>query len=178
VDRRGIPGLVGAIGAALALAGCGSSSPPADFQVDGVGVRIQTDAAFAHQGDFPKRVESTVGAALRYWGGSWETLRGATITFEGAAHVACPGSQAAVGCFDGDIRVSTLDAGTSVRCVEQTVLVHEVGHAVLGDQGHLDPRWMDFAALERELAGRPGYTAAGAADCAIFPSVWRHPPRR
>jgi hypothetical protein len=148
-----------------------------DFQVRGAGVVIRTDAAFAHRADFPARVESTIDDALRYWGGSWESLGGSTITFDGSAHVPCNGDASAIGCYDGDIRVSTLDAGVSLRCAEQTVLVHEVGHAVIGDADHLDPRWMDFSALAQDLAGRPGYTAEGEADCTIFPSVWRHPPR-
>jgi len=165
-------------GALLVLAACGGASPAADFHVQGVAVRVQTDAPFAHRPDFPQRIESTIGAALRYWGASWDSLHGATVTFDGAAHVACDGSDRAIGCYDGDIRLSTQDAGATVRCVEQTALVHEVGHAAIGDRDHADPRWMDFAALERDLAGRPGYTVEGAADCVIFTSVWRHPPRR
>lgn len=162
----------------LALAACGGAGPTSDFHVQGVAIRIQTDAPFAHHPDLPQRIESTIGAALRYWGGSWDSLRGATVTFDGAAHVTCDGSDGAIGCYDGDIRLSTQDAGRTVRCVEQTALVHEVGHAAIGDRDHADPRWMDFAALEGDLAGRQGYTAEGAGDCPIFPSVWRHPPRR
>ncbi len=61
------------------------------------------------------------------------------------------------------------------RCVEETVLVHEIGHAVLGDPMHEDPRWMDLEPVAEALGGRVGYTADGVADCTIFVSVWRHP---
>ena len=161
--------------AALLLAACGGEG--SEFMVRGATVAVRSDAPFTRSEDFPGRVASTVAAALRYWGGSWSNLDGVTIAFEGARAVAC-GPAAAVGCFDGDIRVSTLDAGRPVDCVEQTALVHEVGHAIIGDPDHLDPRWLDFAALERGLAGRRGYRDGGEVTCAIYPSVWRHPPGR
>ena len=61
---------------------------------------------------------------------------------------------------------------------EATVLVHEVGHAVIGDADHLDPRWMDFAALAERLVGHKGYTSAGTVDCVPVANVWRHPAHR
>lgn len=164
-----------ALSAALAAAGCGRLGP--DFYVRGTGVVVQSDAAFTRSPDFPPRIESTLDAALRYWGGSWEALAGRTITFEGDRYVHCGQLSSANGCYDGNIRVSTRDAGFVFSCVEQTVLVHEVGHAVIGDAGHLDPRWMDFGTLELELAGRLGYGEGGEVACQIFVSVWRHPPR-
>jgi hypothetical protein len=56
------------------------------------------------------------------------------------------------------------------------VLVHEIGHAVIGDATHEDPRWMDFQVLTTRLDGRRGYTATGEDTCQLFPSVWQHPP--
>jgi hypothetical protein len=90
--------------------------------------------------------------------------------------VACGANTSATGCFDGDIRVSTRDAGVTVSCVEATVLVHEVGHAVIGDAAHADARWMDFEMVAASLVGRPGYGADGPAGCEPVASVWRHPP--
>jgi hypothetical protein len=126
--------------------------------------------------DFPSRVESTVSAALAYWGGTWSDLEGTTIAFEGNRHVRCGDRTTAIGCYDGDIRVSTLDAGSPFHCVEQTVLVHEVGHAVIADPNHTDPRWMDFAPVLEALGGRPGYDGRGEVPCRLFVSVWQHPP--
>jgi hypothetical protein len=159
----------------LAAAACGGVEP--GFQVRDTAVVVRTDAAFTRSPDFPARVESTLAAALAYWGGSWGDLAGSTIAFEGAPHVQCPGQGPSTGCYDGDIRVTTLDAGQTLACVEATVLVHEVGHAVIGDAGHADPRWMDFAALASVLDGRTGYSAGGQAPCRLVANVWRHPPQ-
>jgi len=159
----------------LALAACGGVQP--DFRVRDAGVVVRSDAAFTRSIDFPARIESTVDAALGYWGGSWSDLAGATIVFDGSPHVDCGNLGLSTGCYDGDIRVSTLDAGESITCVEATVLVHEVGHAVIGDADHLDPRWMDFASLAGALDGRAGYAATGPASCVPVANVWRHPPR-
>jgi hypothetical protein len=164
-----------------ALAACGGTPPSAsapDFVVRDTAVVVQTDAPFTRSPEFPARVESTIQAALGYWNGDWSSLAGSTIVFEGTTHVACPGLGPSTGCYDGNIRLTTLDAGQTVSCVEATVLVHEVGHAVIGDADHLDPRWMDFEALASLLVGRTGYTSSGPTDCVPVANVWRHPARR
>jgi hypothetical protein len=159
---------------AMLAAACGGPDPA--FTVHGANVVVHSDAAFTRTSDFPERVESTLGAALAYWGGDWKALEGKTISFEGSQHVRCGGTPGAVGCYDGNIRFSTMDAGRTVLCVEETTLAHEVGHAVIGDAAHTDPRWLDFASLARALDGRQGYADHGDAPCAIFVSLWRHPP--
>lgn len=171
---------VGRRAASLALLGflaCEGESPP-DFYVRGVGISVRSSVPFALRHDLPGRMESTIDAALRYWGGSWAALDGRSITLEDDRYVPCPGQPDAIGCYDGNIRVSTQDAGLAYYCVEETVLVHEVGHAVIGDQSHQDPRWMDFATVTQELAGRTGYSADGEVPCQIWVSVWQHPPDR
>jgi len=164
------------VGLAAALAGCGELRERLDFTVRGTGVVVRSDAPFARAPDLPARLESTLGAALEYWGGDWASLHGATVYLEGSRWVSCGGTSGSVGCWDGDIRVSTLDAGQPVPCVEATALVHEVGHAVIGDPRHMDPRWRDFEQVADLLAGRPGYADGGGAPCALATSVWRHPP--
>ena len=166
---------------ALALASCTASAATTDqpdFAVRDVAVVLRSSEPFTRASDFPARVESTLEAALEYWGGSWDDLAGRSITFEGSQTVTCGTHAGAFGCFDGNIRLSTRDPAFPFSCVEQTVLVHEVGHAVIGDASHQDPRWMDFQALGRQLDGRRGYTASGEADCQLFVSVWQHPPDR
>ena len=160
----------------FAACGNGNDDPPPDFFVRGVGVVVSSSAPFASKADLPARIESTLGVALAYWEGDWSALEGRTITLEGDRYVPCAGAPAAVGCYDGNIRVSTQDAGFTFRCVEQTVLVHEVGHAVIGDPHHTDPRWMDFASVTQTLAGRTGYSAEGEVPCQLWVSVWQHPP--
>ena len=165
-----------AVAAMSVLGGCGGSTPAGDFQVRGTSVVVNSTAPFTHAPDFPARVESTMAAALAYWGGTWADLRDKTVTFEGEQHVPCAGQVEAIGCYDGSIRVSTRDIGATFSCVEETVLVHEIGHAVIGDPDHRDPRWMDFRSVTSELDGRAGYDDSGQTTCLIFPNVWRHPP--
>jgi len=162
--------------ATLLGAGCGAGADAGpDLHVRTVGVILATSAPFARAEDFPARLETTFDAALGYWGGSWDDLANVSLTLTGETSVEC-GGRAALGCFDGDMRITTVDPGIGTfDCVEQTVLVHEVGHAVIGDPSHTDPRWMDLAAVEAALSGRVGYSGDGVTECQIYPSVWRHP---
>lgn len=162
--------------AALALAACGAPERSDGFEVRGARVVATTDAPFAQAADFPQRVQDTLEAALTYWGGTWDDLAGVSIELSGEASVPCGGRQG-LGCWEGGtIRVTTRDPGVGVfSCVEETTLVHEVGHAVIGDASHEDPRWMEFDAVAAALAGRRGYGASGAGECVLWPSVWRHP---
>lgn len=155
------------------LTACGGERSP-DFFVRGVGVIVDTDAPFASRGDLPSRLESTLEAALAYWGGDWSDVDGVSLTLSGGQYVEC-GAPTAIGCNDGDIRISNRDPSIGTwQCVEQTVLVHEVGHSVIGDANHTDARWMDFLPVQESLDGRTGYTLDGEAPCALYPSVWRH----
>jgi len=163
--------------ASIFLLGAAACGPPPDFTVRGMDVYVETDASFAGRADLPARLESTVDAALRYWGGDWRDLQDVTVTLAGAQYVPCGGNASSLGCYEnGEIRVSTRDPGIGTfHCVEQTVLVHEVGHAVIGDPLHTDPRWMGLDPVADELAGRRGYTESGEVECTIWLSVWRHP---
>ena len=162
--------------ATLSVAACtANASPSVSFSVQGVGVVVQTDALFAKQPDLPGRIESTVDQALQYWGGTWGDLQGMTIILEGEQYVPCSGSNDAIGCYDGNIHVSTRDPTLgSWHCVEETVLVHEIGHAIIGDPDHNDPRWMNFLPVLSALGGRVGYSDAGEVPCDLYVSVWRH----
>jgi hypothetical protein len=165
---------------ALLLAGACAAPEDGDFSVRETTVVVDSTAPFAVQADLPARMESTLEVALRYWGGSWNDLAGFTVTLTDADRVDCRGVSSALGCTDGRrIRVVTSDPGTGVLdCVEQTVLVHEVGHAVIGDPMHLDRRWMAFDAVAEALADRPGYARSGETRCDLCVSAWRHPAGR
>ncbi len=155
-------------------ASCGGREP--DFYVHDTGILVESPVPFAHRPELPGRIESTVSAALGYWGGDWSALRGRTITLSGDPYVSCGGNDRALGCYDGDVRVTTSDpASGPFQCVEQTVLVHEIGHAVLGDALHEDPRWMQLEPVRDALSGRAGYAPDGEVSCTIYVSVWQHP---
>ena len=170
-----------AVIATVALAACaggsgGGAEQTPSFSVQGVNVFVETSAAFAKAPDFPSRLESTIDAALRYWGGSWSALDGMSLTLVDEPTVPCEGVEA-LGCFEGGaIRLTTRDPGLGTfACVEETVLVHEIGHAAIGDPNHTDPRWMEMDSLATELGGREGYTSLGEVPCTTYVSVWRHP---
>jgi hypothetical protein len=157
--------------AALVGSACDPSAPTQQVSSSAT----ETRAPFAQQSDFQERVHSTIQAALDYWGGSWDDLRDTKIVFTDSPAVLCEGREA-LGCYDGEIRLTTQDPSLGTfSCVEQTVLVHEIGHAVIGDPNHDDPRWMQMDALAEQLGGRAGYSQDGEVPCTIYVSVWRHP---
>jgi hypothetical protein len=159
----------------LLASGCGGAAPTS-LSVHGTSVVVESNAPFFQAADFPGRLESTLAAALDYWGGDWRDLEGSTILLTDAPRVACGSSTSALGCQEGrSIRLTVRDPGIGeFACIEQTVLVHEVGHAVLGDAVHLDPRWMQLEPVKEALDGRLGYTQEGEVPCVLYLSVWRH----
>jgi hypothetical protein len=166
---------------ALAVATSACGAPPAGDHAPTVQVGpdvtvvIDSSAPFVRAADFRDRTERTIDVALRYWGGTWEDLRARRITLVDGASVPCHG-QPALGCWDGDILITTRDPGVgTVACIEETVLVHEIGHAVIGDPDHRDPRWMQMDEVAQALDGGLGYGAAGTVPCVAHVSVWRHP---
>jgi len=170
-----------AVALGLLLAACGgpgdsaSSATPAQ-SVNGLSVVVESDAPFAHAADFDDRVQSTLDAALAYWGGTWALVDHHVLRLVDAPTVDCAGRES-LGCFDGtELRLTTKDPGMgTVDCIEQTVLVHEIGHLVIGDVNHTDPRWMEMDSLAGELSGRVGYVQGGTVACETYVSIWRHP---
>lgn len=171
-----------AAAAAFGVAACGGGDPSAGAEQaallvvgDDVKVILETSAPFAHAPDFGERIQSTIDVALQYWGGSWSEVAGRSILLVDDPYVSCGGGRS-LGCFDGDIRLTTRDPGRgTLSCIEESVLVHEIGHAVLGDPNHTDPRWMELEPVASALSGRVGYLADGEALCTVYVSVWRHP---
>jgi hypothetical protein len=157
-------------------AGGGTAVGAKELAIDQVDVVLQTSAPFSEATDFPARLQSTIEAALAYWGGTWADLRNVTVTLTDAPSVPCRGGQA-LGCYEnGELRLTTRDPSLGTfSCVEQTVLVHEIGHAVIGDADHQDPRWMQMDSVSQALSGRVGYGPDGEDACPIYVSVWRHP---
>lgn len=164
--------------ATLSMACGGSDAGPAGrAYIQTLSVQLSSQAPFAKQVDFPARLETTIEAALAYWDGSWADLQGVNLSIVDEPDVPCSGHAGSLGCFEnGELRITTRDPGLGTfSCIEETVLVHEIGHAVIGDRNHTDPRWMQLDWVSEQLSGRVGYTVDGEGPCPIYLSVWRHP---
>jgi hypothetical protein len=158
-------------------AACGGGGSGEQADATGITVYLKTTAPFASEPDFDARLERTIDVATAYWGGTRQDLDGEVIEFVDEQNPEHCANASALGCYDGHtISVTTRDpsAGT-FACLEQTALVHEIGHAVIGDPNHTDPRWMEMDEVAGALAGLTGYTADGTTPCDLYVSVWRHP---
>jgi hypothetical protein len=157
--------------AVLALsAGCQGprEQPAADFdEVDGVGVKVGTSLAWAHDPALPDRLHRVISAAATYGGGSASQLHGWVVVLEDT-WAECSGiaPHSTLGCTRwGEERIGVDVNG--VDCVEQTVLAHEVLHAIIGDACHRSPLWRDFTQVENAL--RDG-------ECEVSADKWRTDP--
>lgn len=159
------------------LAACGGAGAGEQSDATEITVSLQTSAPFAGAADFDTRLARTIDIATAYWGGTRQALAGEVIEFVDEQNPSHCANASALGCYDGHtISVTTRDPSSGTfLCLEQTALVHELGHAVIGDPNHTDPRWMEMDAVADALAGQPGYTADGTAPCDMYVSVWRHP---
>jgi hypothetical protein len=114
-------------------------------------------ASFARDAEFPARLERMMRLGARYWSGSDDLTpwRAWDLRFEGTAFNCGSLEGRALGCTDQanhTMAVSTKDPASflykwSVPCVELTEVIHEMGHAYLGDHDHRDPRWRRFGPL-------------------------------
>jgi hypothetical protein len=152
-----------ALAAALALT-TGCFQPARQLDVDGVSVALDNEAAaapFAKDPAFPARVERMLRLGARYWSGSEDLApwRAWQVRFQATTFNCGSLEGRAVGCTDhveNVLQVSTKDPASyhykfQVACVEMTELIHEMGHAYLGDGDHHDPRWRHFDALYRDV---------------------------
>jgi hypothetical protein len=163
--RRAVrPGQRLAAFAAAAMLGTGCFDAARELDVDGVHVALDEEAAatrFARAPTFPARLERMMRLGARYWSGSDDLApwRAWEVRFEATTFNCGSLRGGAVGCTDHAQRVvsvSTKDPASyhykfQVECVEMTELIHEMGHAYLGDGDHRDPRWRRFEALYREV---------------------------
>lgn len=111
------------------------------------------------------QVRHTIEVAAAYWGVSPHFVRGWRIEIKDG-HASCPNWEGPVdGCTNdldtpsglpgrGTITVITgvaTSMWSEVRCFEETVFYHEMGHLryPLGDPGHWSPGWRDHARQER-----------------------------
>lgn len=93
-----------------------------------------------------ERVTSATDVAARQWGGSPSDLDGWTIELTSGVVTECNGQKASdTGCAEWSGSgggVMQVYPGERL-CIELTILAHEVGHAIIHDGNHDDPRWCD-----------------------------------
>ena len=150
------------VAAALALSGCFQAARELD--IDGVHVALDDGAAataFAQDPEFPARLERMMRLGARYWSGSDDLApwRRWDLRFESTVFNCGSLEGRALGCTDHAsqvMAVSTKDPSSyhykwQVPCVEVTEVIHEMGHALIGDGDHRDRRWRRFEALYHDV---------------------------
>ena len=142
-----------ALALALVLAAAGCGGPPQ------LSVRIESIQPWALRADAESRILGVAGRAARFWGAGVEQLDGwLVVVMDGV--VPC-GDSVQVGCTDfwplQKMTVSALAGeGWHPSCAEQTLLAHEVGHAILWTAGHDDARWSLLPAWQQaDVAEHP-----------------------
>lgn len=102
------------------------------------------------------------------WGGSPGDLDGWTIRYSDR-FVETHGKSRVVGkstrtplLGGGTVEIWS---GTSDVCLEASGLAHEVGHVVIRDHDHRDPRWLDRTFWERMAAALRAMIPPGDAPC-------------
>jgi hypothetical protein len=97
-------------------------------------------------------VERAVAFGLEIWGAGAEALNGWKIEFT-PYKIPCRDDPCDGCAFMDERRLAVRQWGL---CPEQTALIHEIGHAVIGDPEHRDPRWAHYSAsLYEWLAAHP-----------------------
>ncbi len=128
------PCTAGALAALAIASGCARTWPcqPGGACVAGIpmiGLPPGTEA----------RVASEVALSLAYWGGGPSDLDGWRVVYSTTLY---PGA----GLTDhGDSTMTVLLVSSA--CPEVSPLPHEIGHALIGDPHHNDPRWRGFGAI-------------------------------
>jgi hypothetical protein len=143
--------------------GAGSSTPVA-VTVDG---RVAPYApVYLSSPDLASRARTVLSGAAAVWNAPATALDGYLLVFE-QTPFDCgktgPEADEITGCTWEDKRVIQVLA-LGAACPEATVIAHEVGHALLGDNDHSDPRWRDPEFWDRMLVAMQ-HTAPG--DCAL-----------
>lgn len=155
----------------LLLAACGGAEPP--LQV--VNAAGSPSAAWLEDPNLGARTRTVARIAADRWGGA--DLDGWTVRF--VARIEACGSATSsgleiVGCTRPRWRTIDVRVDPGSPCVENTALLHEIGHVALPDDpGHLDPRWMSAPFWSALLADVERAIGAGDATCAEDVAAWR-----
>lgn len=144
------------LAAMAALAGC-DGLEPLRFELD-------SQAAWARRSDAERRLRDLADRAARFWGAAGaQDLGGWTIfvrdpPLDGYCLQVNVGGCTSLAGSRIILSASTPVLGAVVHCPENTVLPHELGHAILRTPTHDDPRWALLRAWQLE-------DAAAFTDC-------------
>ena len=122
----------------------------------------ESSPAWVNDDHLSERTSTAASTMARVWGGTPSDLAGWTIKYsdryiEERARARVVGKSTRTPVLGG----GTIEiwAGTSNVCLEATDLAHEIGHVVIRDHDHRDPRWLD----------PPFWKRMAEALCAVMP---------
>ena len=99
----------------------------------------------------------TLGADL--WGADPATVLDGWVVVYGGYAYPCPvadeGRWPADGCYGREEPVLRVNTSAAPAGCRMAALVHELGHLVIGDAAHLDPRWAEVPALMAQVCPAP-----------------------
>src|SRR3990172_683808 len=152
----------------LTMTGC--YIPCADFKGQPCSMRVGEGTCIILEGDVderwvgdPSRIYKLLDVSARYWGAEGiEALESYTVKLQDE-----PVGGGNSGKHWGECDAILMSTGAPYQCLEQTALAHEVGHAIVGDHDHKDPRWQSdrLWSLAVELS-------EGVSDCVVSPRWW------
>lgn len=127
--------------AVLGVVGCGEVCPNSYDgrrigEIAGASILVSPDDPPSEVG-LLEEADAALRDALVYWGGDANALRGWDVIFHGSSLATCDG-QRVQGCCDHCARTIVVMQGGECRSY---FLRHEVGHVIIGDSNHQDPRW-------------------------------------
>jgi hypothetical protein len=130
------------------------SFPPApDYVISGVNI-VARDS---ERVPAPEVTERVLRLSAEWWGGSISDLRGWTVIFHDDAFPLDPADPSYVvgGVTRAYSRTMEVALKYDLFCPAKSAwpLPHEIGHAIIWDADHLDPRWEQIDELGRLLAG-------------------------
>lgn len=141
----------------VAAAGCGGDPGAFPLVFD-----LRSQTAWVQRADAQQRLFATADRAARFWGATGNQDMAGWLVIVQDGTIECGGG-VDLGCtyFSswpwGRIVLSAA-AGEAwlTRCAEQTLLAHEVGHAILDTPSHEDPRWSLLPAWQMaDVAAQP-----------------------
>ena len=157
--------IVPALVASLLVTACsGWNDGPANLTVDGVKIYLDVPDARApwlSRPDTPARLHAVFEASLAFWGATTIPADSKIIILPSDGSVFPCGQPTWNACFHTETREDfgvrrtrwVIEArddvggwsadGSPAPCVELFELPHEIGHGVIGDFGHVDPRWRE-----------------------------------